>query len=190
MERTFIVSGYMRCGTSMMMQALKAGGLTPSFNDMRNRMNKQFGDKDYLPNGKGFYELSRKQYSEPDFPNAHQGKLIKCLYGGITKIQAGNYCIVYMMRDFEEIRQSYEAFFGTAPGLNEQEHKVTMATTIGILRQRLDINLTVLNYRDVIENPVQELQKLEHWEINVAEAAKVVDPELLRFKIEDLEVGI
>jgi len=190
MERTFFVSGYMRSGTSMMMQALVAGGLEPAFNKSRENMNQQFGDEDYKPNAKGFYELNRSQYRALDFPKAHEGKVLKCLYGGINKIIAGDYKIVFMMRNFEEIRQSYDAFFDTDATLDVDQYTAIMANTIGILQQRRDVDLTVLNYRDVIDNPVKEFTKLAHWGINVEEAAKVVDPELLRFKLEDLEIGI
>ncbi len=51
----YLVSGDMRTGTSMMMQALEAGGLEAVYNENRDRMNQQYGDKDYQPNGGGFY---------------------------------------------------------------------------------------------------------------------------------------
>lgn len=192
MKTTYVVSGYMRSGTSMMMQALTAGGLDPAFNAMRNGMNEEFGDNEYKPNGNGFYELSREQYSEIDFPEAHKGKLVKCLYGGVNTIKAGDYKIVFMLRDYEEIRQSFEAFFDRAPSLNEEDHKITIAKTIGMLEQRRDVDLTVLNYRDVVREPYIhfDLLKRKGWGIDPLKAAAIVNPELLRFKIEDLEVGI
>jgi hypothetical protein len=193
MKTTYIVSGYMRSGTSMMMQALSVGGLEPESHKSREHMNQQFGDKEYKPNDGGFYELSRQQYQAIGFPKAHEGKLIKCLYGGVHRIAAGDYKIVYMLRDYEEIRQSYEAFFDVLPNLQtEEQYNEVMNITIGILEQRKDVNLTVLNYRDVVENPVSAFIKLKNrgWNIDPYKAAKVVDPELCRFRKELLEVGI
>lgn len=192
MERTFIVSGYMRSGTSMMMNALTAGGLDPAYNKSRNEMNTDYGDDDYKPNANGFYELSQKDFQAPDFPAAYEGKLIKVLFGGVAKIKAGDYHIVFMMRNFEEIRQSYNAFFNANTNITEERYNVLMETAIGILEQRRDVNVTVLNYRDVVQEPYVhfDLLKRKGWDIDVKKAASVVDPELFRFKLEDLEVGI
>ena len=49
----FIVSGFMRTGTSMMMKCLEAGGLEAVFNPTRERMNKDFGDEHDQPNEGG-----------------------------------------------------------------------------------------------------------------------------------------
>ena len=176
----------------MMMKASEAGGLEAVYNENRDRMNQQYGDKDYQPNGGGFYELSQRQYMEPGFPRMHQGKLIKGLHGGITRIVAGNYRIVYMHRDAEEVRQSHEAFFGKPPPHVGDAYYAVMANAIGILRQRRDVQLTVLQYRDVVDEPLKAFRLLESlgWPIDPVKAAAVVNPDLCRFRLEQLEVGI
>ncbi len=192
MKTTYFVSGYMRTGTSMMMQALEAGGLEPAFNPVRDKMNKDFGDKDYKPNPGGFYELHRKEYSQNGFPKMYEGKLIKLLWGGITKIAVGNYKVVFMMRDPEEIRQSYEAFFrGSAPE-NLKNYDRMMKDTIDMLKNRKDTELIILKYRDVIENPRREFLKLREarWAIDLEECIKFINPDLCRFKKEKLTMGI
>ena len=106
----YIVAGSQRTGTSMMMQALMAGGLQADFDPSRDQMNAQYGDEDYKPNAGGFYELRKDQYHAVGFPRAHEGKLIKVLNEGVLKIaprSAGDpYRIVFMRRDAEEMRQS------------------------------------------------------------------------------------
>lgn len=175
-----------------MMRALEAGGLEAVYNEDRDRLNQKFGDSDYKPNEGGFYELTRWQYMEPGFPRMHQGKLIKDLYGGITRIVAGDYRIIYMHRDAEEVRQSHEAFFSRPPPHVGDAYYALMEDTIGILRQRRDVQLTVLWYRDVVDKPFKVFQELGDigCPIDPTKAAAVVNPNLCRFRFEELEVGV
>jgi len=189
-KTTYIVSGYMRTGTSMMMKALEAGGLEAAFNPSRNEMNKEFGDKDYKPNVGGFYELERREYNQPNFPRMYEGKLLKCLWGGLTKFVVGDYKVVFMKRDPEEIRQSYEAFFGGQAPPSLKRYDEIMKESIAMLLNRKDTQLIILNYRDVLENPRKEFEKLKDWSIDIEKCVEVVSPELCRFKIEELTVGI
>ena len=46
----YVVSGFMRTGTSMMMKALEAGGLKVKYKQSREEMRKSFADKYYDPN--------------------------------------------------------------------------------------------------------------------------------------------
>ncbi len=192
MKTTYIVSGFMRSGTSMMMRALAEGGLTPVINKNRDIMNLQWGDADYTPNESGFYELSHAQYNELGFPARYEGRLIKVLFGGIPKLCAGDYKIVFMLRDPEEIRQSYEAFFGRqAPSVLEEYHKL-IDYCLGILEVRKDCQYEVIEYKDVVANPLHFFYKLSAsgWKIDPIKASTVVDPSLFRFRRERLVEGI
>lgn len=174
----------------MMMKALEAGGLETVFNSERNKMNERFGDKDYKPNAGGFYELHRKEYQQEGFPRMYEGKLLKCLWGGLSKFVVGDYKVVFMKRDPEEIRQSYEAFFGNQPPPSLKKYNEIMQDTIDMLLNRKDTQLTILKYRDVIENPEKEFNKLKDWGIDIQKCVEIVNPELCRFKLEDLTIGI
>jgi len=191
-KKTFIVSGYMRTGTSMMMSALEAGGLETAFNPNRDKMNEQHGDKDYKPNLNGFYELDRTEYQQYGFPKMYEGKLLKCLWGGISKFCAGNYKIVFMKRDTEEIRQSFEAFFNTQAPPTLKQYDELMQDTIDLINVRSDMDLIILQYRNVINNPLKEFTKLKDFglPIDVSKAISIVNPQLYRFKLEDLTIGI
>jgi len=187
---TYIVSGYMRSGTSMMMHALEAGGLEAAFAD-REYLNRRHGDIHYKPNPDGFYELTRREYSQPGFPRMYDGKLVKVLMGGIPRIAAGDHKVVFMRRDYEEIRQSYEAFFDSKMQLSEDAYYQRVEDTLGILRVRGDVQLDVFNYRAVVEVPLLTFAQLNYngWPIDGVKAACVIDEKQCRFRREELAIG-
>ena len=192
---TYFVSGYMRCGTSMMMQALSAGGLEAAFDPARDKMNDQFGDEHYKPNEGGFYELTGKEYQKLDFPKGYEGKLIKMLFGGMYQLSAGGpYKIVFMLRDFEESRQSYEGFFGQKLPIQKRDvFEAQRAKILGILHQRQDCEVFEIEYRKLVEDPekwFRMLRDIGRFPIDPQAAAAVVDPAKCRFRLEELEVGI
>lgn len=191
----YFVSGYMRTGTSMMMKALEAGGMDAAYNKNRDILNercKLSPDDPYFVNEGGLYELYRKDYQQPGFPRGYDGKLIKFLFGGITRIVAGNYRIVFMRRNYEEVRQSCQNGLGVKIGIDEAEFTTRMEDTIGILNQRKDVALDVFWYRDVVDDPLTHFQLLQSkaWPINPQRSAEIVDPKLCRFRLENLEVGL
>ncbi len=196
MDTTYIVSGFMRSGTSMMMQALSRGGLVPDFCPSRDGLNIKHGDSDYLPNAHGFYELSREQYQSPDFPSAHSGKLIKALHGRVVNLVPGKYFVIFMLRDSEEIRQSYEAFFSgrRAPLFVRSRscYLQAMRSAIGILSDRSDCEVCEIDYSSVVFDPMPFFQSLADrgLPIDPVVASSVVDSNLYRFRRERLTLGI
>lgn len=179
----YIVSGFMRSGTSMMMQCLEAGGLEAAYNPIRDEMNEDFGDKDYKINEGGFYELTKEEYQDPAFPDNYLGKAVKCLWGGMANLRASDNIknIVFMRRPLEEIAASYEAAFGkkhpaAIPELDEKLDRIQ-----GILGKRSDVRLRVVQYHDVIKNPIQVFESLG-WPIDTEKAAAIVDPEKYRHR--------
>lgn len=191
-ETVYIVSGYMRTGTSMMMKALESGGMETFYRKSRDDFRKGFADENYDPNTGGLYEIERKDVTD-DFPEKFKGKLIKCLMDGLHKVQVmPKIKVVFMRRDFEEIRQSYQAFFSNPLQLDEKKFIDKTERAISMLLNRKDVELTILNYRDVIKNPMIQFTKLynNEWPINPIECSKVVNPELYRFQKENLIKGI
>lgn len=186
-----IVTGYMRSGTSAMMAALMAGGMQAAFSEERNAVAAACSDQYYHPNRSGLYEVPLEEYTETDFPLQYDGRLIKVMAWGMRSLAVHDYCVVIMLRDQEEIRQSYEAFFGrklrTQWFANYQNNMVELQSQ---LNNRSDVrSVSVVNYRNLIENPQLELAKLE-WPIDIAMAASVIDPQQYRFRLEDLTIGI
>lgn len=185
---TYLVTGYMRTGTSMMMQALEAGGLEAIRSNAREQMNENYGDEHYKPNPNGFYEPD--DWGRLDFPRGYEGKLVKVMYDRITRIAVGNYKVVFMMRDPEEIRQSFEAFFGRAPAI--KKYNEIMLHVLELLRNRKDMSVDVFRYEDVIENPIWAFTLLKQygWPIDIDAASAKVERKLYRFKKEELVHGI
>jgi len=194
----YVVTGWLRCGTSMMMQALIEGGMPAEFDPKRSRMNNYYGDIHYKPNEGGFFELNRRDYRKINFPSPYRGKLIKCLWGGLHRmcVNPNGYRYIFMLRNREECRQSYEAFFDQpAPDIaqNDQTYYPQRNKYLDLLENRKDtLSVHQIKYRDMIEDPLKYFQQLseEDWPIDPEKAAEVVKPELCRFRLEKLEIGI
>lgn len=179
----YIVSGFMRSGTSMMMKALEAGGLEAVYNKDRDKMNDQFGDADYKINEGGFYELTRQDYMHPDFPDNHNGKLVKCLWGGMIHLKASENIknVIFMRRPIDEIARSYEAAFEYPHPEAIPELSLKLDKVQGILSMRRDVKLHVVQYHDVLVDPIKVFDALD-WPIDSVKAAMVVNPELYRHR--------
>lgn len=194
-QNIYIVSGFMRSGTSMMMDCLRAGGMDLAFNEKRDVMNTQFGDADYQPNPHGFYELGRAEYQQENFPLMYKGKLLKCLFGGLTRMPnpggKGKLKVVWMWRDPEEIRQSYEAFFDQPPPKTLEQWPNLFNEIIEMCR-KAGMEIHEIWFKDVVANPVNEFEKLRDFgfPFDVEEAVKRVDPTLYRFQMDNLTQGI
>jgi len=63
----YVVSGFMRTGTSMMMRALENAGMNASYKQSRDEMKSRFADEFYDPNIGGLYELEREDYQKKTF---------------------------------------------------------------------------------------------------------------------------
>ena len=190
----YVVSGFMRTGTSMMMRALEVGGMEAEYKQSREEMRKRFADEYYDPNIGGLYELERQDYEELGFPAKYKGKLIKALNNGVPQMSpmSDGIKVVFMRRDEEEIRQSYQAFFGQDLMMGNHFQK-RMDDIIAKIKNRKDVlSLDIFWYRNVIKNPQKYFQILkEHgWMIDIGKATSVVDPHYYRFRKENLIEGI
>jgi len=177
----YIVSGYKRCGTSMMMESLIAGGMDASYSPSRSaKMNEKWGDPDkvngYKPNTE-YFELERDQYRELDFPKGFEGKLIKCLWTGTSNIAPGEYRVVFMRRPRIEIARSLLAFFGHVdPPVEHPNFDTTVDKLIDVIRDRRSfISVDEVWYNDVVSNPLDIFTTLKNkgWPIDPVKAASV-----------------
>lgn len=194
----YIVSGMPRSGTTCMMRALEAGGMTVAYSENRDQMAEYHADQHYQPNPDNkLYEIPLSEYGDVDFPLKYEGKLIKVMLWGLDHLTVNpdGYRVIIMRRDPEEIRQSYEAFFGQTlrhPGWKEYDARIDRA--VEMLANRDDVkSVRVCHYSDVIANPLGELLKIReqsYWPINAAKAAATINPDLYRFRREKLTIGI
>lgn len=192
-DTVFMVSGYMRTGTSMMMRALEAGGLTAAYRESRDLFRKSYADDLYDPNAGGLYELEVADYRALDFPVKYRGQLVKCLLAGKVHLAVvPRLKVVFMRRDFEEIRQSYQAFFDRDLPAKAELVLQTIEDAVAQLHNRRDCDVNVFWYRDVLRQPAAHFTLLHEsgWPIDVAKAAAIVDEKQCRFRRESLIEGI
>lgn len=183
---TYFVSGYMRTGTSMMMCALEAGGMDAAKNTQRDEyLLKRFGDDRFHPNAGGFYELNMRQYTQDGFPRMYGGMLIKLLWGALPLVVAGDYKVVFMRREYDEVAESYDATFGESIPHPRVQFMGLMNDALGVLEVRRDMDVTVVNYQDVLDDPLDVFTRLvaNDWPIDPVAAAAIVDPAQHRFEV-------
>lgn len=202
--KLFVVSGYRRTGTSMMLQALHAGLSTPhivmSWGSMDGWV---LPDKSgYSPNPRGLQEVGQLFYMQVEnlraFP-ATGTALIKILFDGLLALPAGHdYRIVFMTRNAESIKASCERVdeykaekkypiktddfhmpFDSFAPYNEDD----MQHVIDICRQRRDMHIKVVNYDVVIKHPLEAFHALNSYmfPLDPEKAAAVINPELKRY---------
>lgn len=203
---TYIVSGYMRTGTSGTMGALVAGGMEAHYDEeARHQMLDRWNDAVPVAGGYGapnemYYEPNANDFRDPQFPRMHEGKVIKVLFGGLRNLAVmdGGYRVVFMRRDVEEARQSQQAFFhrSEAPAWlsDPMEYESRMARAVERVSNRRDV-LAVHEFRyveDFIEQPLKMFTTLRDagWPIDPEAAAAESDRSKYRFRLEDLVVGI
>lgn len=182
----YVVAAHPRSGTSMMMAALKAGGMELAWTGERERHNWQDGS--YRPNAGGLYELPTTEQWQPGWPRQHDGKVIKCLVRWIRHLAVHEYRVLWMRRDPEEIRQSYRAAFGVETTCERIEQESDEA--LAMLMNRRDVkDIRILDYIEVIAEPEEAFSFLQWqgWPICAERAASVVDPKQHRFRRELLE---
>lgn len=180
---TYIVTGFARSGTSMMMRALYEAmerRVPMVTSDERTR---RLNSGEYLPNHE-YLEPSLKDFETPEFPRFHEGKILKCLMAGMHPLwpMRGGLHVVQMWRDPKLIRESWErcTTMGAPPGWLPDGYMVRAAACSAMLRNRRDVlSHTDLYYPEVVADAGSALAKLREagWPLTDIDAGvRVVDP--------------
>ena len=189
----YLVVGWMRSGTSMMMHALKEGGMTVTSSPEREAFGQASSDAHYQVNPGGMFELPIAALEAPDFPGTYVGRVVKVVIPWLhvlKSVEGLRYKILFMHRDSEEIRQDYEAAF---------DRRVTCQTIDAQVRDglrglqaRADMDLLVVPYRSIVFHPAFWMQQIRWagWPIDPTKAATVVQESLYTFRREALTVGL
>ena len=204
-----IVSGHRRSGTSCMTRALLNGlgsgtGWGLLTQPHQEELNQEVDG--YRPNPGPLYEVGRMYYTSAKFLRMMPDKsLVKIFWDGLTNIPSGEYVIVFMERDEEEINQSIARSDAHLRSVGVPENKPTPFTfdvfrpynrddiehVKGIMRERRDVTLIDINYRDLIEDPRKTLESIkysvlgkERVPIDIEKAAAVIKPEFYRIRKE------
>jgi hypothetical protein len=179
----YVVTGFPRSGTSMMMRCLQFAGIQPVINAEREAVMARRNDGDYAANPYGFFEVHEKDILRVGFlESIADGSAIKMLPTALPFIPARPTTVIWMRRDPAEIRRSYERTF---PKENfdakfqqwPRTHDVQIKTIRPILDDRRSLKVIEMQYRDVITDPVGALRALP---IDARKAAVAVDVTLYR----------
>ena len=163
---TTIVSGLPRSGTSMMMQILEAGGLTPVTDNVR------LAD---ASNAKGYYEHEAvKALSKGDYRcllNA-EGCAIKIISSLLMFLPSDRqYKIIFMRRDINQILKSQTAMLHT---LNKEadsssDHKMKILYSQHLhkvskwIESKNNIDVLYIDYDQILEKPSAHIHKLKNF---------------------------
>ena len=181
-----IVSGLPRSGTSMMMQMLTAGGLSPLTDHERT------ADED---NPRGYYEFERvKQAPKGDVAwlTEAEGKVVKVIAALLPYLPATHhYRVIFMRRAMPEVLASQRQMLirrGRDPDAVSDEdmarlfQKHLAQVDAWIARQphiaRLDVD-----YRDLMARPAEHAARINRFldgRLDEARMAEAVDPSLYR----------
>ena len=184
-----VVSGLPRSGTSMMMQALEAGGMSILTDGLRQQ------DED---NPKGYYEFEPVKKTKEDsswLPTA-VGKAVKIIYRLIYDLpEEYDYRVIFMRRDINEILASQTRMLQRT---GRQGAKIGDEKLAALFKNQLSdfedwiankqqFSILWIDHKDMISSPLIECEKINRFldgALNAGAAAAVVDPSLYRNRIE------
>ncbi len=187
-EEIVVVSGLPRSGTSMMMQALVAGGMDP-FTDGKREQDDS--------NPKGYYEHDgiKSLIREPGIIEQAQGKVVKVVAPLVPYLLPRfNYRLILMERDMHEVLRSQNTMIERG-----RKSKGEPAFRTGLLdayqeqMEKLDqwfkvnpnVNVLRVRYSDMVADPAKEAQRVNAFmggKLNVEALMGAVDPKLYRNK--------
>lgn len=176
----YIVSGLERSGTSLMMQILHAGGMPVGSDDSRP-------PDEHNP--RGYYELAGgkiiNRLMEGSFDLAgYRGQVIKVTAYGLKFLPPGNYRIIYMIRDLEEVLKSMQKMGAEVePKRDRVLYEKLNKFCLALMRDRPDMEYLTVNYADIIANPREEIERIRAFlnvPLDVKSAMGAVDASLYR----------
>ncbi len=188
----YIVSGYPRTGTSMMMKALRAGGMKVEYSESREKRMVLLNDGEFVANDE-FLEIPLSEYSEANFPLCYDGKAITVFYWGIPKLCPHKYKIVFMLREYEEIKESWDRMNNDKVEikLNKGNYYQRMSETLKIMHERIDIEYLIFIFEDVVREPLKhfEILKAKGWQIDTQRASEAINSGDHRVRYSDLRTA-
>lgn len=181
MEPVIIVSGLPRSGTSMIMQLLEAGGMPIAT------------DRKRLPddsNPRGYLEIDSvidKLKAEPRCVFDFKGKALKVIAYGLKHLPQGNYLVIYVERNIEEVLDSMEKMTGA----KDEERGKTRKAFLNLnelakaeVRRRRDMKVLFVDYNRILRNPGKHIAEIRRFlrekDLDLEKMMNVVDKKLYR----------
>lgn len=186
-DTLYLVINVHRSGSSMMMRCLEAGGLVAVYDKLQDVMNHS-ASGDYTPNPNGFYQFN--QEITPGFYGQYKGKLVKYPIREVNNLPPGNYKIILLHRNPEEIRASMSRWTPFESWGKDELltyfYDLVMLTIKQTLLNRDDVDLLEVNYKDVVNSPLETFNTIKDFgfPIDVDECVSKVDSSLYRNNLE------
>lgn len=180
-----IVSGLPRCGTSMMMQMLEAGGISTVTDHLRK------ADEE---NPRGYYEFEKVKDITEDtswLENCN-GKAIKMVSALLCYLpKSKKYKIIFMDRNMEEMLVSQDSMLKRLKGKGIDISHDEMVKKLekhlwkvkGWLAHQSNMEVIYINYNEVIQNPQGNARIVHRFlgcSLDVDKMLRVVDGSLYR----------
>lgn len=199
-EPVYLISSFRRSGSSMMARCLEGGGMNVlKYDGNDHQFNIPFGDSTYIPNPNGFFSIEGYlDFGTPSFYEDNKGRVLKVPRmwlsatgkenNDATRLPDGRYKLIMMVRDQEEILASYRSFIPLRHwGMVEVSvHLMDLIknATYDVLNNRGDFEILEINYKDVIEKPLEIFHRIKDFgfPIDPELAANLVDSSLYRHR--------
>ncbi len=187
MEKSFItiVAGLPRSGTSMMMQAIEAGGIPALTDGIR--------EKD-VDNPKGYYEFEavKKTRADSFWVTEADGKVVKMVYSLLYDLPDDyEYRVVFLQRELKEVLASQKKMLermgkkGASIG-DEKLSELFKAQLEKFHKWIVDkdnFSIVLIDYKNMIKSPAEQAEKVDALLGNVLDKegfVSAVDPSLYR----------
>jgi len=170
----------------MLMRCLEAGGLNPVYDRTSDTMNHS-APSDYVPNPNGFYQFNGEV--NQGFDRMYVNRLIKFPISQLNNLPQGDYKVIILKRNPEEIRKSMSRWTPfNSWGTQEVVTYLYDEFMDGVKAKLLTIGAEVIeiNYSDIVNSPTDAFNSIRDagWNIDVNECAKLVDSSLYRHNLE------
>ena len=180
-----IVSGLPRSGTSMMMQAIEAGGIPALTDNIRKK------DED---NPKGYYEfeLAKKAKDDPSWVPGARGKVVKMVYALLYDLpEEYEYCVIFMRRDINEVLVSQKIMLQRSgkQGASISDEKLAELFKAQLEKfdhwivERKNFSILSVDYKDMITSPKSQCERINNFLggiLDIEASVAAVDPSLYR----------
>jgi len=187
MECNFItiVSGLPRSGTSMMMQALQAGGMPVLTDDIR---------KSDIENPKGYYEFEpvKKTKDDPSWVPQAVGKVVKMVYRLLYDLPKDyEYRVIFMDRNIDEIMVSQRTMLERSgkKGADIDDEKLALLLKEELekvykwVKEQDNFSMIKVGYKDMVQDPPSQCALVNEFlgnPLDTDKMASVTDASLYR----------
>jgi hypothetical protein len=150
-------------------------------------------------NPKGYLEVESiidKLRDNPEFVFNFKDQVLKVIAYGLQYLPSGNYKVVYMERNIEEVLDSMEKMMNST---DEERAETKLAfeklneKTKSEISQRKDMEVLFINYNEILSDPEEQLAKvhrfLDERNLDLEKMVQAVDKKLYRQRRAKGEIG-